>query len=280
MTTPRASGYISNAARTEGEVQTALEELVAIDKEILGGTAEAELIISSGSITPTTAGVKARGEGGVDDDLVTLATTNHPDGRVLLLRAANPGAEDITVRETGNIDLALGTTFVLDHVEKRLLLTREGSTWKEIGRFYGGQTAAQRAAIGLAIGVDVQAFDATIVKSGVQTTFTQQQNFGEQALTHGAAVAWNLQTQQNARLTLGATAATLSAPSNAVQGGTYILRVIQDGVGNRTLNFNSIYKWGAAGAPDLTALSASQSMILTFYYNGTDMLGVKSTVFG
>lgn len=279
MTTPSAANVITNVA-DQNEAATEFEKLVAIDKEILGGSAETELTISAGSITPATGIVKVRGQGGVDDDLTTIATTNHPDGRLLLLRASNPGAEDINVLETGNIDLAIGTSFLLDHVEKRLLLMRVGSTWKEVDRMYGGQLAAHRASIGLAIGTDVQAFDATIVKSGVQTNFTRQQNFVEVALTHGAAVAWNLQTQQNARLTLGATAATLSAPSNAVVGGTYILRVIQDGTGGRTLNFNAVYDFGAAGDPDLTALGPNQIMILTFYYDGTAMRGVKSTVFG
>lgn len=281
MTTPAAANYISNAARTEGELKTELERLVALDKELLGGAAEAELTVSAGSVTPATARVKIRGEGGVDDELATIATTNHPDGRLLMVRASNPGPEDITLKHgTGNLSLAGAADFLLDHVDKVCWFARDGSTWKEVGRFYGGQKAALRAFLGLAIGSDVQAFDATIVKSGVQTTFTRQQNFGEVALTHGASVAWNLQTQQNARLSLGATAATLANPTNAVAGGTYILHAIQDGTGGRTLLFDTNYDFGSAGAPDLTALSAGQSMIITFYYSQGKMRATRSVVYG
>lgn len=281
MSTPDAAGYISNAGRTEAEVQASLEKLVALDKEFLGGSAEAELTVSGGAVTPVTGVIKVRGEGGVDDDLATIAQTNHPDGRLLLVRASNPGAEDITLKHaTGNLALATGADFVLDHVDKRVLFIRVGSTWQEIVRIFGSQVAAQRAYLGLAIGVNVQGYDVDTVKSNVQTTFTRQQNFSEVALSYGAAIAWNLQTSQNARVTLTGTTAELSNPTNAVQGGTYILRVIQDGTGGRALTFAANYDFGAAGAPDPSTMSGGQIMILTFYYDGTKMRGIQSTVFG
>ena len=54
--------------------------------------------------------------------------------------------------------------------------------------------------------------------------------------------------------------------------GTYILRVVQDGTGGRTLTWNGNYKWTAQTAPVLsTAIGAVD--IITFFSDGTKMYG-------
>lgn len=47
-----ASGYPSNASRTEGEMKQYFEDIRSNVEEHLGGAAESELTISGGSITP------------------------------------------------------------------------------------------------------------------------------------------------------------------------------------------------------------------------------------
>ncbi len=106
----------------------------------------------------------------------------------------------------------------------------------------------------------------------VQTnSYTQQQGFGTATLTDTGTIAWNLQTQQVAKVTLGGNR-TLDAPTNMIDGYTYILRVIQDGTGTRTLAYHSTYKFPGGVDPTLTT-AASAIDILTFVSDGTNMYG-------
>ncbi|MEI8020697.1 MAG: hypothetical protein WCH39_21015 [Schlesneria sp.] len=116
------------------------------------------------------------------------------------------------------------------------------------------------------------------VAAGTATVFTKQQNFGTQTLTDGSAIAWNLATQQVARVTLGGNR-QLSNPSNLVDGGTYILIVKQDGAGSRTLTYGTQYKWAGASPPTLST-GANAVDILTFVSDGTYLYGVAQKAFG
>ena len=104
-----------------------------------------------------------------------------------------------------------------------------------------------------------------------------QQYFAQQALTSGSSIAWNLNTQQSATLTL-ATNATLSNPTNQNGGGTYTLIITQDGTGSRTLAFGTAYFWPAGIAPILST-AAGAIDILTFISDGTNMYGVAQRNF-
>jgi len=118
---------------------------------------------------------------------------------------------------------------------------------------------------------------STYVQSNVVTSFTAQQNFGTATLTDGVNISWNLNSAQVAKVTLGGNR-TLDNPTNMVDGGTYILRVIQDGTGTRTLSYGSAYKWPAGVAP-VVAAGANDISVLTFVSDGTNMYGVAQTDF-
>lgn len=107
--------------------------------------------------------------------------------------------------------------------------------------------------------------------------FTKQQYFGEATLTDGANIAWNLENAQTAKITLGGNR-TLDNPTNMQAGATYMLRVIQDGTGSRTLSYGTAYKWPAGAAPTLTT-AANAVDVISFYCNGTQMLGVAQKDF-
>ena len=165
MTAFPASGYLSNAARTEGEMKTALEDFLAATKQLGGTQAISTLTIVSGAITPT------RGVHAVDtesaaatDDLDTINTTNLPDGNWLMLECAD-NARNVVVRHNqggaGKILLADAANYTLDDTTQFLLLRRVGTDWKEIDRGYGNQKAAWRAF--LAVGKE------TIAKSSTYT---------------------------------------------------------------------------------------------------------------
>lgn len=118
----------------------------------------------------------------------------------------------------------------------------------------------------------------TIACLGQQQAFTAQQNFSPAvALTDAASIAWNVSTAQVAKVTLGGNR-TMAAPSNLVDGGTYVLRVSQDGTGSRTLAYNAVFKWPGGIAPVLsTGINALD--ILTFVSDGTNLYGVIQKTF-
>lgn len=115
------------------------------------------------------------------------------------------------------------------------------------------------------------------VAPGATTTFTKQQVFGGVALTDATTIAWDVEVAQSAKVTLGGNR-TLGAPTHQIDGGTYILRVKQDGTGNRTLSYNSVFKWPGGTAPTLST-SANALDILTFVSDGTNMYGVAQKAF-
>jgi len=113
-------------------------------------------------------------------------------------------------------------------------------------------------------------FDTTV--SGTVRSYSKQQNFGTTTLSDGANISWDLDDNQSSKVTLGGNR-TLDNPTNMVDGGTYVLRVIQDATGSRTLTYGANYKWSGGTAPTLTT-TANAVDIITFISDGTDMLGV------
>lgn len=107
--------------------------------------------------------------------------------------------------------------------------------------------------------------------SGVARSYTKQQYFGEAELTDGEDIAWDVSEAQSAKVTLGGNR-TLSNPTNMKAGGCYVLRVIQDGTGSRTLSFGDAYLWPGGTAPTLST-GAGDVDILAFYSDGTSMYG-------
>jgi hypothetical protein len=63
----------------------------------------------------------------------------------------------------------------------------------------------------------------------------------------------------------------MAAPTN-LKVGTYILNVIQDGTGSRTITWNSVFKWTAAVAPPLTT-AANRRDVFSFFSDGTNLYG-------
>jgi hypothetical protein len=103
--------------------------------------------------------------------------------------------------------------------------------------------------------------------------YTAAHNFNATTLTSGNSIAWDLSSNQVARLVLS-TNGTMADATNKVDGATYILIVTQ-GTGSNTLAWNTTYKWPGGTAPTLTTGSA-KSDIFTFVSNGTNLFGVAS----
>ena len=102
--------------------------------------------------------------------------------------------------------------------------------------------------------------------------FTATQNFNATALTDASTIAWDASANQVTSVTLGGNR-TLGAATNQVDGGVYVLSVIQDGTGSRTLSFNAAYEFKEDTAPTLTT-TANLGDLFVFRYNGSKFLEV------
>lgn len=141
MATLPAANYLTDGARTEGEVKASLEAWLSATKQI-PGAAQVELTntISGGAITPTGGGgvvVIDTESAAASDDLTNIVTTNYPDGACLLLRNSN-AARTVIIKHAatgaGQIFLERSADYYLDDTKNRLLLQRRGADWYEMMR--------------------------------------------------------------------------------------------------------------------------------------------------
>ena len=105
--------------------------------------------------------------------------------------------------------------------------------------------------------------------------YSKQQYFDMTTLTatddSSGGIAWDLGANQVAQLTLAASS-TLANPTNIEAGATYVLIVKQDGTGNRTLAYDSKYKFPNGNAPTLST-GANDVDVLCFVSDGTNLYG-------
>lgn len=85
-------------------------------------------------------------------------------------------------------------------------------------------------------------------------------NRGTAALSDAATIATDCSTSNVFTVTLGGNR-TLGAPTNGLAGSTYIWIITQDGSGNRTLAFNSAFKFPGGTDPTLSTSAAAVDII-------------------
>ena len=113
--------------------------------------------------------------------------------------------------------------------------------------------------------------DADVTIAGLEKAqeFTKTQNFDATTLTDGASISWDASANQVTSVTITDNR-TMAAPTNMVDGGVYLLMVIQDSTGGHTLSYNGIFKFTGGTAPVVTDTADAKS-ILVFYSDGTNM---------
>ena len=117
------------------------------------------------------------------------------------------------------------------------------------------------------IGVTVQAYDAATAKTNVTQAFTKGQGGAVTALTDGATITPNFANSNNFSVTLGGNR-TLANPTNITAGQSGIIVITQDSTGSRTLSYGSYWKFAGGTAPTLTT-TANAVDVLAYYANTT-----------
>ena len=80
-------------------------------------------------------------------------------------------------------------------------------------------------------------------------------------LTDATSIAVDFLTGNNFMVTLTDNR-TLAAPSNATAGQTGLIYIAQDGTGNRTLGYNTVYKFVSGSVPVLTTTANAMDMLV------------------
>lgn len=89
----------------------------------------------------------------------------------------------------------------------------------------------------------------------------------QQTLTDGATINWDVSIGDYAKVTLGGNR-TVANPTNTINGRFYVLEVIQDGTGSRTLSWGSNFVWSGGTAPTLTSTINKRDFIGFICSNG------------
>ena len=153
MTSIPGAGYFSNGSRTNSEAKSGQDDMLAVLREMMGGSAESTLTLASGSVTPTAGchAIDTESAAGTDD-LANIDTTNMPDGRFLLIRAADATHDVVALHEAGGVgqlSLKGAVDFTLDDTDKWLLLKLTGTIWVEVLRSWGADAPGARGDLGL-----------------------------------------------------------------------------------------------------------------------------------
>lgn len=91
--------------------------------------------------------------------------------------------------------------------------------------------------------------------------------------TASATINWNMDLGGIADATLGASSPYTMAAPTVLKKGTYILHLIQDGTGSRTIGtWNAVFKWPAATPPVLSTVAGRRD-IISFVCDGTNLYG-------
>lgn len=128
---------------------------------------------------------------------------------------------------------------------------------------FGAGGSAARSFLGLAIGTDVQAYDAATAKTNIAQSFTKAQRGSIVALTDGATITPDFSAGNNFSVTLGGNR-TLANPTNLTAGQSGAIVITQDGTGSRTLAYGSNWKFPNGTAPTLTTTASAVDVLVYF----------------
>ncbi len=123
------------------------------------------------------------------------------------------------------------------------------------------------------IGVTVEAYDATIAKTGAIETFTKAQRGAVVALTSASTITPDFSASNNYSVTLD-TNATLANPTNLTAGQSGVITITQDSTGSRTLAYGSYWKFVGGTAPALSTTASAVDELVYYVESSTRITAV------
>jgi hypothetical protein len=278
-----AAGYFSSVSRTNLEAKTAQDQTLAWLRQLIGGDTPSTLTIATGAVTPTK-GVHAvdTEAAAATDDLTNIDQTNLPDGSLLMLLGANAGRV-VTLKHAaggaGQMSMVDSADLVLSDTSIMIIFQRVSTSWVERARFYGNAKSAARTFLGLAIGTNVQAYDADTAKTDVAQKWTGSQRVGAtNSANVSGSVTLDLSAYQDHNLTLTGDITNLANPTvtSDMVGQRGRIRLIQDGTGGWTLDAMGT-AWRRVGSAGIPVLPTGAGLIGRIDYDivGTGADGIE-----
>jgi hypothetical protein len=262
------TGVISEQTAMVATVSTADQLLIADTDNGDSGAANritVQKLFSDSLTNGTFASVNLTGTITSNRTVATSATIT--TGTIPNLTAGTTTSTAATITTALIPTLTAGTTTGTAGIFTSGTITTLNSTTGTIGNF----TTTLTGDVTISTGSATVGTRVAVVNTAQE--YTAAHNFNATTLTSGNSIAWDLSSNQVARLVLS-TNGTMADASNKVDGSVYILLVTQ-GTGSNTLAWNATYKWPGGTAPTLTTGSA-KSDIFTFISNGTSLFGVAS----
>lgn len=93
-------------------------------------------------------------------------------------------------------------------------------------------------------------------------------NASPQVLTDQATIAWDCALGNQAKVTLAASR-IMGAPTNIVDGQTYVLEIVQSGAGSFAITWNAAFVWTGGVAPTLTTTTGKRDFMRFIGSNGS-----------
>ncbi len=113
----------------------------------------------------------------------------------------------------------------------------------------------------------------SLIMDGGNISNVAQINQTTQVLVDDSVIYWNANGGTIAEITLGDVGRTLTI-TGVVAGTTYILKIIQDSGGNRTITTYTNFKWAGGTIPTLSTAAGAEDVLSAITWDGTNFYGI------